>query len=246
MHYFSKFFKKFNQVSFSFWRLLMKNTIYLKCCEKLSKIFKNLLRKLGKCIILSYFSKQFNKPCVSVLRVWTKRQDVGNFRKVSKDFVRKLRKCIILADFSKDLTNNALIFCAFGQNRKLLGDFWWKFSRKVEFFFYFYFGKFVTKNVAFGNNTIFLQQIFRLGGGDFPLSPSIRPWVTWQTHQWYMHISSEYIFQNLCSYVAFTVYFSPREKGPREICHMAEGPPDGKFPHFSHGKFQSEVIIANI
>ena len=31
------------------------------------------------------------------------------------------------------------------------------------------FGKFVTKNRAFGNNTIFLQQFFRLrGGGDSP------------------------------------------------------------------------------
>ena len=36
--------------------------------------------------------------------------------------------------------------------------------------FYFYFGKFVTKNRAFGNNTIFLQQCFRFRG-DFPLPP---------------------------------------------------------------------------
>ena len=34
------------------------------------------------------------------------------------------------------------------------------------------FGKFVTKNRAFGNNTSFLQQFFRLRGGDFsPLPP---------------------------------------------------------------------------
>ena len=37
--------------------------------------------------------------------------------------------------------------------------------------FYFYFGKFVTKNRAFGNNTMFLQQFFRFrGGGGFPLA----------------------------------------------------------------------------
>ena len=42
----------------------------------------------------------------------------------------------------------------------------------MEFFiFYFIFQKFVTKNRAFGNNTIFLQQFFQFGGGDFPLPP---------------------------------------------------------------------------
>ena len=33
-------------------------------------------------------------------------------------------------------------------------NFWWKLYRKMEFFFYFYFGKFVTKISAFGNNTL--------------------------------------------------------------------------------------------
>ena len=33
---------------------------------------KNFLRKLLKCIILAYFSKKFNKPCVNFSRVWTK------------------------------------------------------------------------------------------------------------------------------------------------------------------------------
>ena len=40
----------------------------------------------------------------------------------------------------------------------------------------FYFLKFVTKNRAFGNNTIFLQQFFGFGGG-FPPSACLRPWL---------------------------------------------------------------------
>ena len=48
---------------------------------------------------------------------------------------------------------------------------WWNFYRKIEFlFFIFSCLKFVTKNRAFGNNTIFLQQFFRVGGiSPFPL-----------------------------------------------------------------------------
>ena len=38
-----------------------------------------------------------------------------------------------------------------------------------------FFRKFVTKNRAFGNNTIFLQQFFMFRGGDFPLPPGCNP-----------------------------------------------------------------------
>ena len=42
----------------------------------------------------------------------------------------------------------------------------------------FIFRKFFSKNRAFGNNTIFLQQFFRFRGvGISPLSPWLRPWV---------------------------------------------------------------------
>ena len=42
----------------------------------------------------------------------------------------------------------------------------------MEFLFYFYFGKFVSKNRAFGNNTIFYNN-FLVSGGRIPppLSP---------------------------------------------------------------------------
>ena len=35
------------------------------------------------------------------------------------------------------------------------------------------FGKYVTKNRAFGNNTIYLQQFFGFGGGVSPLNPPV-------------------------------------------------------------------------
>ena len=90
-----------------------------------------------KFIILAYFFKKFNKPCVKFLRVWT-----------------------------KDTT-----YWKFWENFE---SFWWEFYRKIVFLFYFYFGKFVTKNRAFGNNTIYLQQFFRFRG-DFPISSGLRP-----------------------------------------------------------------------
>ena len=44
-----------------------------------------------------------------------------------------------------------------------------KFNRKIEFLIIF--GKFVTKNRAFGNNIIFLQQSFGFERGDCCLPP---------------------------------------------------------------------------
>ena len=81
--------------------------------------------------------------------------------------------------FCKNLTKHGLHLCAFGRQTKIIGKFWenfenfrWKIYRKITFLFYFYFGKFANKNIAFGNNTLFLQQFFRfLGEGEFPLPP---------------------------------------------------------------------------
>ena len=92
-----------------------------------------------------------------------------NFRKISKNFLRKLLKCTILAYFSKNLANHALIVRAFWRKTQMfvkiwenLENFWWKFNGKNGFFTIF--GKFVTKNIAFGNNIIFLQQFFPFRG----------------------------------------------------------------------------------
>ena len=115
--------------------------------------------------------------------VWTKKTIYWKFSehfwKFWKIFFRKLLKCIILAYFSNQLTNYALIFCAFGRKTQIVGIlsenleiFWWKFYRKIEFFIFYFFRKFVTKNIAFGKNPIFLQQFFGFGGGGIsPLPP---------------------------------------------------------------------------
>ena len=73
------------------------------------------------------------------------------------------------------------MFRAFGRKTQIVGkiwdnfeNFWWKFNRKIEFLINF--GKFVTLNRGFGNNTIFLQQFFRFRGeGNFPPSPPPLP-----------------------------------------------------------------------
>ena len=66
--------------------------------------------------------------------------------------------CIFFKKFNKPCVN----FFAFGRKTQIVGkfsenldSFWWKFYWKIAFLFYFYFGKFVTKNRASGNNTIF-------------------------------------------------------------------------------------------
>ena len=130
----------------------------------------------------AYFSKKFNKLSISFLSGWTKNAICRKFfRKFSKrlqqNFLRKLRKCIILAYFSENLTNHALIFRAFGRKTQIDRKFWENFEifdqnsiEKLDFFIIF--GKFVTKNRDFGNNTIFQQQFLRFrGGGISPFPP---------------------------------------------------------------------------
>ena len=78
--------------------------------------------------------------------------------------------------FLKDLASHALIFRAFGRKThcwKILKIFDEKFNRKMEFFIIF--GKFLTKNRAFGNNIIFLQ-FFRFGGFHFPPPGYFHEW----------------------------------------------------------------------
>ena len=84
-----------------------------------------------------------------------------------------------------------LFLARLDEKRKLLGNFE-KFLKifdensieKLNFYFififyfiFYFFRKFVTKNRAFGNNTIFLQQFFRFrgGGGISPLPPLATP-----------------------------------------------------------------------
>ena len=136
------------------------------------KILKNLLQKIAKMHYFSIFQKNFNKPCVNFFAFGRKTQIVWKFwEKLLKIFIKK---CIILAYFSNQLTNYAFIFCVFGRKTQIVGKFWENFDENSieNLNFLFFFRKFVTKNRAFGNNTIFLQQFFPFRGGDFLLPPS--------------------------------------------------------------------------
>ena len=75
----------------------------------------------------------------------------------------------LLGNFEKILKN-------FDENsiEKLYLYLYFYFVFIFNFIFHFIFRKFVTKNRAFANNTIFLQQFFRFRG-DFPLSPWLHP-----------------------------------------------------------------------
>ena len=99
---------------------------------------------------------------------------IGNFEKIFKILVSKIAN--ILAYLSKYFINHALDFRPFGRKTQILWkfwenieNFWWKFNWKLNFLFYFSFRKFVTKNRAFGNNTIFSNNLFGSGEG---ISPS--------------------------------------------------------------------------
>ena len=141
---------------------------------------------MRKCNILAFF-KIFNKPCVPSLRVWTKNPNCWkfweNFRKFSKFFLRNLLICIILAYVTKALTNHLLLLCAFWWKTQIVGKCWENLKifdeNSIEklLFYFFIFWKFVTKNRAFGNHTIFLRQFFRFRRGGVSPTPCLRPFV---------------------------------------------------------------------
>ena len=110
-----------------------------------------------------------NKNCWEFLR---------EFSKIFKKFLQKFAKIHYFSIFFKKLTNLCVHFLPFGQKTQIVGKFWenfeifwWKLNRKIAFLIIF--GNFVTKNIAFGNNTSFLQQFFRLPRPP----PQIRLWL---------------------------------------------------------------------
>ena len=91
---------------------------------------------------------------------------------------------MLLHIFQKNLTNHALIFCAFGRKTQIVGkfwenfeNFWWKFYRKLDFYLIFIFicQKFVSTNRAFGNPPFFYSNFFCFAG--ISPSPRLRPWT---------------------------------------------------------------------
>ena len=76
-----------------------------------SKHFKKFLKKIAK------------KALFYHIKVWE------NFRKFSKNFLRKSRKKYYFSIFSKNLTNYALVFCAFGRKKNKWFEIMRKFSK---------------------------------------------------------------------------------------------------------------------
>ena len=92
------------------------------------KIFENVenfpSQNYEKCIILTYFSKKFNKPCVIFCAIGRQNKLQKTFEKFFKIFLQKIaKKSIIYAYFSKNLTNHALIFCGFGLKKQFIRNF---------------------------------------------------------------------------------------------------------------------------
>ena len=88
--------------------------------ENIRKFSKYFLRKLLKCIILPYFSKGFNKPCVNFSRLWTKNTNRWEtLRKLWNFWWKFNRKFEFLAIFGMFVTENR----AFGNNIIFLQQF---------------------------------------------------------------------------------------------------------------------------
>ena len=115
----------------NFQKICIKDSIiFQKNLKKFRKFLKIFLRKMLKMDYFRIVFSQFNNARGQFLRVWTEN---AICRKIKKKFVRKLQKCIILAYFSKNLTNPALLFCAFGRKWQFIGNFE-KISEKFEKF----------------------------------------------------------------------------------------------------------------
>ena len=149
MDYFSIFFQQFNKPRVNILRAWTTNTIHLKFWEDFRKFWKNSLRKLLKCTILAYFSKDFTNNALKCLRFFDDNQNYWKFwenlRKFWINFLGQFLKMHYFSKSFRKLTNHPLIFRAFGGKTQRVPKFWencenlwWKFYRKMEsFIFYF-------------------------------------------------------------------------------------------------------------
>ena len=130
------------------------------------------------------FSKGFKKLCINFSRVWTKNTNSCEISKglikFSNDFLRILFQIIHLAYLSEKVTIPALIFHAFGRKPRIVEKFSENFesfdeNKQTNFEFLINFVIFLTKNRAFGNNIIFLQQFLSVSVGFPPFPPLATP-----------------------------------------------------------------------
>ena len=177
MHYFSIFQKNFNKPCVNFFEFGRKTQIVGKFWENLLKIF---IKKWQKMNYFSIFSIEFNKPCLNFLRVWSKMTIYWkfweNFPRFWKFFFRKLQEMHYFSIFFKQVNKLCVHFLRVWTKNtnywEILKFFDKNSLENLNFLFFIFFRKFVTKNRAFGNNTIFYNKFFGFGGGgDFPLSP---------------------------------------------------------------------------
>ena len=117
-------------------------------------------------------------------RLDEKHNFLESFEKILENSHKKIPKNALLVHiFQKNLTNNSLLFCAFGRKTQILGkfwenfeNFWWKFYWKIDF--YFIFRKFVTKN-SLRKCHQFSTTIFSVWAEFPPFPPWLRPWHVW-------------------------------------------------------------------
>ena len=96
-----------------------------------------------------------------------------NFLEIFENFHKNMLKthyfCIFFKKFNKPCVNFSRVSTKNANCWEILKVFDENSIDKLNLYFIFiFFRKFVTKNRAFENNTIFLQQFFRFGGGGCP------------------------------------------------------------------------------
>ena len=136
---------------------------------------------------MHYFSISFTKltnHSLNFCAFGRKTQFAGhfweNFRKLSKIFLRKLLKMHSFRIFFTKFNKQCVKFLRFWTKKAKCWENLRKFcnfdeNSMANLNFYFYFGKFVTKNRAFGNNHF--STIFRFRGAfPIPFPPWLRPW----------------------------------------------------------------------
>ena len=106
--------------------------------------------------------------------------NVEKILKIFKNFLKKIAKMHYFSIFFKRLTNHALNFCAFGRKTQIVGkfwenfeNFWWKFYRKLHFYFIFILENLLVK-IEPSEITPFFYNNFSVWVGEFPLSPWLR------------------------------------------------------------------------
>ena len=90
MHYFRIFFKVLTNPAFKFCAFGRKTLFVGNFLENIREFSEE---NCEKCIILAYFSKEFNKPFVNFLRDWTKNTILWKFW---ENFLKKIAKNVLI------------------------------------------------------------------------------------------------------------------------------------------------------